>query len=211
MNNRKLLSIVGASTVAVSIIAGGIITVSAQEGAGTPTPAASQRGPHNGSNADSDSDMARANGTMGEPGARPQGMGENKGEHAEGMGMHGGKAGMNGSASPESLATFLGVDVPTLQAARQEGKSLATIAQENGKSREDLKAFILAEAKAHLDEEVASGEHTQEEADQKLAGMAAQVDALIDGTGPGAGIGPRGDHGGMSPEGMSGAKERGQH
>lgn len=163
MNNRKLLSILGASAVAGSILAGGIISVSAQEPTSTPgatTTAPTQR--------------------MGET-ARPEGMGGMKGE----------KAGMKG-AGPQELAAFLGIDLETLKTAREEGKTLATVAQEAGKTRDQVEAFLVERAKAKLAEAVASGKLTQEQADQKAAELDTRIDQMLDKV-HGAG-GPR-DHG----------------
>ena len=108
------------------------------------------------------------------------------GGHRGGPG--GGHGGVGGpGVTTEALATFLGTDAATLNASRMAGKSLATIATEAGKTRDQLKAFLTAEFKTHLDAEVAAGEHTQAEADTKLAEFTANLDAQIDGIGGGPG------------------------
>jgi lipoate-protein ligase A len=51
---------------------------------------------------------------------------------------------------------------------------------------------LVAEFKAHLDEEVASGEHTQEEADQKLAKATERITDMVNNGRPEGGRGPGG-------------------
>ncbi|MFM7095532.1 MAG: hypothetical protein ACKOYL_13410, partial [Actinomycetota bacterium] len=85
----------------------------------------------------------------------------------------------------------------------QSGKSLADVAKAKGVDVAAVKAAITADMKAHLDEEVASGEHTQAEADAKLAELTARLDDIVNGVRPagalgemgGEGMGPRGGHG----------------
>lgn len=91
---------------------------------------------------------------------------------------HGGGRGL-GIAS-EELMTFLGIDQGTLDAARQAEKSLATIAQDAGKSRDELKAFLTQQAQESLAEAVTDGHLTQAQADEKLASFEANLDAMID-------------------------------
>jgi hypothetical protein len=95
-----------------------------------------------------------------------------RGDHGRG---HGGPGfGMNGA----EVAAFLGIDEATLRTELQT-KSLATVATENGKSVEELKAFLTAEAQAKLAEKVAAGDITQAEADEKLAEMQTRLDEEI--------------------------------
>ena len=108
-------------------------------------------------------------------------------------GGHGGDKGRGGvHVDRAALLTFLGIDETAYNTARQAQKSLATIAQEAGKSRDQLKAFLTDQAKTHLAAEVASGKITQAQADEKLAAQTANLDAMIDGAGPvGGGRGPK--------------------
>lgn len=109
-----------------------------------------------------------------------------------GHGKHGHGGGFRGAAlSGEEMAAFLGITHEELHAALVGGQTLAQVAEANGKSRDELKAFIMSELKADLDEAVAAGRLTQEEADAKLAERMANLDAVIDGTAPGP-RGPRG-------------------
>ena len=104
----------------------------------------------------------------------------------------------------DELATFLGVTADELRTELQaDGATLASVAEAHGKSRDELKAFLTEQIKTHLDEEVADGRHTQEEADQKLAAFTENLDEMIDGTlpafGPGMHRGFGGSDGTMLP------------
>jgi hypothetical protein len=109
-------------------------------------------------------------------------------EHGPGLGADRGE-----------LAAFLGIDEEALHDALQSGQTLAQVAEANGKSRDDLKAFLRQQAADALNQAVTDGELTQDQADQKLAGLDANLDALIDGQMPAHG--PR--HGMPGPSGMA--------
>jgi polyhydroxyalkanoate synthesis regulator phasin len=120
-------------------------------------------------------------------------------------GFHGrGELGLGPALGPigagEELATFLGI---TQQQLRQElsadGATIASVAEAHGKSRDELKTWILGEAQARLDERVADGDITQERADEVMENLESNVDGLIDGgrfkfnfggDGPNFGFGP---------------------
>ena len=77
-------------------------------------------------------------------------------------------------------------------------KSLADVAKAKGVDITKVTDALVAEFKAHLDEEVASGEHTQAEADAKLAEFTTRVADMVNNVRPAGGPegrGPRG-HGG---------------
>lgn len=84
----------------------------------------------------------------------------------------------------EELATFLGIDVATLRSELRSGKSLAQIAEEHGKTREELKTFLTEQLRTKLDQAVADGRLTEEEADAKLQRFTERLDSLIDATFP---------------------------
>lgn len=104
-----------------------------------------------------------------------------------------------GHVDDAALATFLGVDEATLETALHGGKSLTTVASENGKSRDQLKAFLTTQLKAELAKGVADGKLTQAQADARLAEATTNLDARIDQVG-GEG-GPRGGGHGMGRHG----------
>jgi polyhydroxyalkanoate synthesis regulator phasin len=105
-----------------------------------------------------------------------------------GRGHHGGpghgfRHGFMIGVTLDKIATFLGINVSDITDALRNDQSLAQIAEAHGKSRDELKTFILDETKARLDEKVADGGLTQQEADDKLQEISDRVDNLIDRTG----------------------------
>ena len=89
-----------------------------------------------------------------------------------------------GFAKLDAAATALGMTVEDLRTALESGKSLAAVAQEKGIDAATVVDALVAGFKAHLDEEVASGIHTQAEADQKLADARSRIEAFVNGTAP---------------------------
>ena len=128
----------------------------------------------------------------------PQGKG--------GPGGHEGKGGpRGGKAASEAVATTLKLTPAELKTELQAGKSLAAIATAQNVDIADVKATITKEFTAHLAEEVASGEHTQAEADAKLAEFTTRLDDMVNNVRPaggpqGHGKGGRG-HGPMGGRG----------
>lgn len=104
--------------------------------------------------------------------------------HGEGRGK-----GHGPRFASENLAKTLTVTVDELRTQLGEGKSLADIATAEGVDIADVKATLTADFKAHLAEEVASGEHTQDEADAKLAEFTSRLDDLVNGVRPARGPG----------------------
>jgi hypothetical protein len=90
----------------------------------------------------------------------------------------------HGFARLDAAAQVLGMTVEDLRSALEGGKSLAAIAQEKGIDVGRVVDAVVAEFKAHLDQEVASGVHTQAEADQKLADARARIEGFVNGTAP---------------------------
>ncbi len=127
------------------------------------------------------------------------------------MGGRGGPGGMDGHGGPggpggpggfhedaSALATFLGTTTDQLRTDEQSGKTLAEIGTAHGKTRDQLKTFLTAQAKTQLAAEVTAGRITQAQADTKLAEIVANLDARLDAKpgqhGPG-GIRPNGQGG----------------
>ena len=71
-----------------------------------------------------------------------------------------------------------------LKAARDNGTSLAQLATQNGKTVSGLKAAIYADAKAHLDKDVAAGKLTAAQETSMLASLQSHLDAMVNATGP---------------------------
>ena len=76
-------------------------------------------------------------------------------QNYRGMGMHLGRT--NGNMK-DKIATFLGMDSSQIIASRQAGKSMVQIANEQGKSEDELYNFILSQRKTQFDQMVASGQ-----------------------------------------------------
>ena len=99
-----------------------------------------------------------------------------------------------GLRSPELLgaaATFLGVTETELRTALEDGKSLADVAEAEGKSVSALRAALLAEAKERLAEAVAADRLTDAERDEALARLEHHVNELVQREG----LGQRGGRG----------------
>ena len=133
-------------------------------------------------------------------GVRPAGMGE--GKHG-GMG-HGGHA-----KSLANVATVLKLTEAELKAQLDSGKSLADVAKAQNVNVTAVIEVIVADVKAHIAEEVASGELTQAQADAKLAEVTTKVTEMVNSVRP-AGMG-EGKHGGMGHGGKGGRGGHGQH
>lgn len=104
--------------------------------------------------------------------------------HPGGLGLHG----------PELLgtaATFLGVTEAELRAQLEDGKSLADVAQAEGKSVSALRAALVASVKQELDEAVAADRLTDAQRDDALARFEEHVEELVQREG----FGPRGGRG----------------
>ena len=122
-----------------------------------------------------------------------------KGGHGpEGKGGHGPQ-----KFATAQLATTLKLTEAELQTQLKSGKTIKQIADAQNVDIADVKTTLTADFKAHLDEEVASGEHTQAEADAKLAEFKTRLDDMVNGVRP---VGGKGGHG---PEGKGGHGGRG--
>ena len=121
----------------------------------------------------------------------------------EGMG----KDGHGPRFASDALAKVLKMTATELNTELRAGKSLADIAKAQGVDIDDVKAVLVSDFKAHLDEEVTSGEHTQAEADAKLAEFKTRLDDMVNGVKPAGGAdfggGHRG-HGGRGGHGRHG-------
>lgn len=82
------------------------------------------------------------------------------------------------------VAETLGMTEQEVREAVAGGQTLAELAAANGSSADELVDAILADIKSHLDEKVAAGDLTQEEADAKLAEAEARVAEFVNNTKP---------------------------
>ncbi len=116
-----------------------------------------------------------------------------------GRGHHGHDAfkfGFKVGANLDDIANFLSINVQDVMTALKNNQSLAQIAQDHGKSRANLKDFLVSKVKDKLDQAVTDGDMTQAEADTKLADATTRIDTLIDHQGL-----PDWGRGGMMPHG----------
>lgn len=116
-------------------------------------------------------------------------------------GGHGGP-GMGRGAHLDAAAAVIGITTDELQTALQGGQTLAEIAVANGSTAQAVIDAMVAEVTAHFDEEVAAGEHTQEEADARIAEATTRITDMVNNGAPaggpgmgGPGMGGRGHHG----------------
>jgi len=103
-----------------------------------------------------------------------------KGPRGHGPGP-GGKGFRGGPGRLDAAAGAIGITVEELRTALQGGQSLADVAESKGVDPEKVVSALVAGLKTHLDEEVASGRHTQAEADQKLARATERIRAFVSG------------------------------
>jgi lipoate-protein ligase A len=128
---------------------------------------------------------------------RPAGGPEGRGHGGPGKGH-----GMGHGPKLEAVAKVLGVTAEELK-TELATKSLADVAAAKGVDITKVIDALVAEFKAHLDEEVASGEHTQAEADAKLAEFTTRVTDMVNNVRPAGGPEGRG-HEGRGPRGHGG-------
>lgn len=82
----------------------------------------------------------------------------------------------------DALAGFLGMNTADLMNELRSGKSLAQIAQEHGKSRDELKNFLTQQFNQAIDQLVQQGRFTQEQANNAKSKFQSNLDRLIDST-----------------------------
>ena len=112
-------------------------------------------------------------------------------------GQHGGK----GGPGLEIAAQALGMSADELHTAIDGGQTLAQVAEAKGVNVQVVIDALVAERTNHINDEVASGELTQEEADAKLAELSQRVTDMVNNPRPEGG--PRGGKGGHGPNGGS--------
>ena len=103
----------------------------------------------------------------------------------------------HGGPGLDAAATALGITADELRTDIQNGQTIAQVAGAKGVNVQTVIDAMVAQAKTHLDQEVASGEHTQAEADQKLADITTRITDEVN-----TGMPARGDHGPGGPGGQ---------
>ena len=98
----------------------------------------------------------------------------------------------------DAAATFLGLSDAELRIALRNGKTLAQVARDKGKSVDGLVDALVAAASKRLDAAVQDGRLTKAQRDELVAGLKERTTALVNGTRPEGlhfrGHGFRGDH-----------------
>jgi len=82
-------------------------------------------------------------------------------------------------AKLDAAATAIGISVDELRTALESGQTIAQVAESKGVNVQTVIDALVADAKAHLAEDVASGKHTQEEVDQKLADLEERITEMV--------------------------------
>lgn len=115
-------------------------------------------------------------------------------------GQHGGK----GGPGLDVAAQALGVTAEELLTAIKGGQTIAQVAESKGVNVQVVIDALVAERTNHINDEVASGEITQAEADAKLADLSQRVTDMVNNPRPKGG--PRGGHGPKGgPRGAAGS------
>ncbi len=109
--------------------------------------------------------------------------------------------GPRAAIASDAVAKVLGLTADELKTELRSGKSLADVAKAKGVDVEKVKAAILDDFTAREQAEVASGEHTQAEVDQKIADLKSKIDDIVNGAIP------MGGKGGHSPRGLMAAAD----
>ena len=110
-----------------------------------------------------------------------------------GIGDRGHGGGGRGLALATAAET-LGLSEDDLRSALEaDDATLASVAADQGVAVEDLQAALVESAQARLDQAVADGRLTQEEADERAADLESRIADLVQSTDVG---GPRGGRGG---------------
>ena len=104
-----------------------------------------------------------------------------------------GPKGAKGGPGLEVAAQSLGMSADELHTALKGGQTLAQVAADKGVNVQVVVDALVASATNHINEEVASGELTQAEADEKLANVTERVTERVNNPRPEGG--PRGGQG----------------
>ena len=95
-------------------------------------------------------------------------------------GRWGGKLGLPGCRlSLDTVASTLGITTDELRSEIASGKTLSQVITEHGKTVDDVVNALVAEAKTKLDQAVADGRLTQEQANQILSTLPDRLKQMI--------------------------------
>lgn len=80
------------------------------------------------------------------------------------------------------IANYIGISVETLQAERLEGKSLAKIASEHGKTEDDLIQFIVSKKVSYLKDLLSQGKINQTQYDNAVKRLTERTKTMVERT-----------------------------
>jgi polyhydroxyalkanoate synthesis regulator phasin len=101
-------------------------------------------------------------------------LGSLRGERAGGMGRHGG-GGRAGGANSAALAELLGLEAAEIRTALEGGSTIAELAEANGIEVQTVIDGLVAAANLRIDEAVADGHLTEDEAATKRAELVTRI------------------------------------
>ncbi len=105
----------------------------------------------------------------------------------------------------DAAASFLGLSESELRAALESGKSLAQVAEDEGKPADKLVDALVAATTKRLDEAVSDGRLTKADRDKIVARVKEHMTAMVNASGQPEGFGFRRHHGhGFFPGGPRG-------
>lgn len=111
-------------------------------------------------------------------------------------GRHGGhgRHGFGFGPGAEAAAEALGITEDELRDALRDGSTLAELAEREGVEVQAVVDALVAELSEHLDERVADGDLTREQADERLAEATERITEMVQEGGPGRGFRNHGEH-----------------
>ncbi len=86
-----------------------------------------------------------------------------------------GRRGRNRGRKLSTAAEVIGIEVDELRAALQDGATIAEVAEANGSSAQDVIDAMIANLEEKLDEKVAEGRITEDEAAEKLESKTERI------------------------------------
>jgi hypothetical protein len=99
-------------------------------------------------------------------------------------GPRGGKGGGFGFGGLDEAATALGMTADELKSALKDGSSIADIAKDKGVDLAKVIDALVVAAKERVQQQVADEKLTQEQADERIAGLTERITALVNGERP---------------------------
>jgi hypothetical protein len=110
-------------------------------------------------------------------------------------------------ADTQAIADLLGVEVEDLKEQLRSGTTLSEIATANGVEVSAVVDLIVQQKTARIDQAVADGRITAEQAAERKVGLAERVQTGVEEGRPEGGRGHRGDRGGRGPGCADGATD----